>query len=105
MNPIAKPRDSAFVGRARGASASTNSGECGCAQLAPNDRYARTAATALPGNSARSFANAKQAANENADSRVMAGIHFKFSCLAGQDLGNKIGKWTVENHLNPVSNH
>lgn len=55
--------------------------------------------SALPAGSSRSFASFSQAANENATSRLMAGIHFKFSCIAGQDLGNKIGKWTVENHL------
>lgn len=32
---------------------------------------------------------------KNADSRVMAGIHFRFSCVAGQKLGNKIGNWLV----------
>ena len=59
--------------------------------------------SALPVNASRSFTSFSQAANENATSRVMAGIHFKFSCNAGQDLGNKIGKWTVENHLNPLN--
>lgn len=32
----------------------------------------------------------------------MAGIHFRFSCNAGQALGDKIGDWTVENHLKPI---
>jgi hypothetical protein len=38
------------------------------------------------------------AADENADSRGVAGLHFRFACEAGQNLG-KSGKWTVANHL------
>jgi hypothetical protein len=55
--------------------------------------------TAVPAGATRSFTSFSQAANENADSRVMAGLHFRFSCIAGQDLGNKIGAWTVQNCL------
>ncbi|HEY0676861.1 MAG TPA: phosphatase PAP2 family protein [Chitinophagaceae bacterium] len=58
--------------------------------------------TAVPAGATRSFTSFSQAADENALSRVMAGIHFWFSCEAGQELGNKIGKWTVENHLKPL---
>jgi len=47
----------------------------------------------------RSFKNFLSAADENADSRVMAGIHFRFSTKAGQAMGNKIGKWMVDNIL------
>ncbi len=47
----------------------------------------------------RNFSNFFSAADENADSRVMAGIHFRFSCKAGQAMGNKIGKWITENTL------
>lgn len=59
--------------------------------------------TAVPAGATRKFSSFSQAANENADSRVMAGIHFRFSCQAGQELGNKIGKWTVENTLRPLN--
>lgn len=58
--------------------------------------------TGLPGKNTRSFAGFKQAANENADSRVTAGIHFRFACEAGQELGDRIGQWVVENHLKPL---
>ena len=61
-----------------------------------------TSPTAVPAGSSRSFTSFLQAANENADSRVQAGIHFRFSCKAGQELGNKIGNWTVDNHLKPL---
>ena len=54
--------------------------------------------SATPG-ATRSFKSFLSAADENADSRVMAGVHFRFSCKAGQAMGNKIGKWALENTL------
>jgi len=57
-----------------------------------------TTSSATP-DAARSFNNFLSAADENADSRVMAGVHFRFSCKAGQIMGNKIGKWMIENTL------
>jgi len=54
--------------------------------------------SATPG-AERSFKSFLSAADENADSRVMAGVHFRFSCKAGQAMGNKIGKWMLENTL------
>jgi hypothetical protein len=61
--------------------------------------------TAAPANSnsSRSFNSVKQAADENADSRVQAGIHFRFACIAGQELGDKIGLWLVNNYLLPLN--
>lgn len=64
-----------------------------------NTTFSMQSPTAVPAGTARSFNSFSQAANENAESRVMAGIHFRFSCQAGQELGNKIGQWTVTNHL------
>jgi hypothetical protein len=58
-----------------------------------------TSPTAVPANSARSFARFSQAADENADSRVMAGIHFRFSTGTGLELGRQIGRWTLAHHL------
>jgi hypothetical protein len=57
--------------------------------------------TAIAGKS-RSFTGFKQAADENADSRVLAGIHFRFACEAGQEMGDKIGEWIVDNYLKPL---
>jgi PAP2 superfamily len=48
--------------------------------------------TADPASSTRSFTSFRQAANENADSRVRAGLHFRFSCDAGQQLGARIAE-------------
>lgn len=70
--------------------------------IGDNIPFTMTSFTAIPSGSTRPFKSFSQAANENADSRVMAGIHFRFSCEAGQELGNKIGHWTVDNYLKPV---
>jgi hypothetical protein len=61
--------------------------------------------TAVPANSTRSFSSVKQAADENADSRVQAGIHFRFACEAGQEMGDKIGLWIVDNYLKPITDY
>lgn len=55
--------------------------------------------SAEPALSSRTFSSFSQAADENADSRVMAGIHFRFAVAAGQELGRQVGQWTVGNHL------
>ena len=57
--------------------------------------------TALPANPVRSFKTFTQAANENADSRVRAGIHFRFATEQGQTLGRKVGTYLVQHHLQP----
>lgn len=55
--------------------------------------------TAEPVGGTRSFTSFSQAADENADSRVVAGLHFRFACEAGQELGRQVGTWAVQNHL------
>ncbi|KIC92622.1 vanadium-dependent haloperoxidase [Flavihumibacter solisilvae] len=64
--------------------------------------FSMTSTTAVPEGAIRSFETFKQAADENADSRVVVGIHFRFACEAGQEMGNNVGKWTIKNHLQPV---
>ncbi len=64
--------------------------------------FTMSSPTGLPGNGTRSFEGFQQAADENADSRVRAGIHFRFACDAGQEMGKKIGQWLVGNHLRPL---
>ena len=51
----------------------------------------------------RSFASLSQAAQENADSRVLAGIHFRSACRDGVQLGRKIGKFTFMHYLAAVN--
>lgn len=55
--------------------------------------------TALPANPVRSFNTFTQAANENADSRVRAGIHFRFATEQGKALGREVGGYIVKHHL------
>ncbi len=69
--------------------------------LGNNTPFTMTSFTAIPQGSTRSFTSFSQAANENASSRVMAGIHFRFSCNAGQELGTKIGNWLADHYLLP----
>jgi hypothetical protein len=71
------------------------------AMVGSNTGFTMTSTSAEPANSTRSFVNFDQAAKENADSRVFAGIHFRFSCERGLELGKRIGDWTVENSLKP----
>ena len=67
-----------------------------------NTSFTMASPTAIPAESTRSFTSFSQAADENADSRVMAGIHFRFSCKAGQEMGDKIGNWIADNYLKPL---
>jgi hypothetical protein len=71
--------------------------------LGDNTTFTMTSPTAFPVGSTRTFNSFSQAAKENADSRVKAGIHFRFACEAGLELGNKIGSWTVDNFCNPLN--
>ena len=43
------------------------------------------------------------AAIENADSRVFAGLHFRFSCDRGLEMGNQIGSYIEKTQLRPKS--
>jgi hypothetical protein len=70
--------------------------------LGDNTPFTMTSFTASPAGSTRTFNSFSEAAKENADSRVRAGIHFRFSCIAGLDMGGKIGNWVVEHYLQPV---
>jgi hypothetical protein len=67
-----------------------------------NTPFTLVSSTADPAGSSRSFTSFSQAADENADSRVMAGIHFRFACQAGQELGNKVGTWVTQTNLRPL---
>lgn len=67
--------------------------------LGDNTSFTFQSPTAVPAFSIRSYTHFSKAAQENADSRVRAGIHFRFACDAGLALGKKIGEWMVEKHL------
>ena len=61
-----------------------------------------TSTSAVPDNPARSFTSFSEAARENADSRVKAGLHFRFATTAGLKLGDDIGRFAVGNSLVPL---
>ena len=58
--------------------------------------------SAMPANPQRSFTSFSEAARENADSRVKAGLHFRFATTAGLKLGEDIGRFAVRNSLTPL---
>jgi hypothetical protein len=64
--------------------------------------FAFASSTAPPGSPARSFPSFSAAADENAESRVMGGLHFRFACEAGQGLGHQVGAWVVSTALRPA---
>jgi len=63
--------------------------------------FTMTSTTAEPVGSTRTFPSFSEAARENGDSRVFAGIHFRFSCVRGLDQGKQIGEWMLTHHLKP----
>lgn len=69
--------------------------------LGDHTSFTFKSSTAVPADQARSFTSFSQAADENAASRVLAGIHFRSACNAGQKLGNEVGEWIVANMLQP----
>lgn len=70
--------------------------------LGDSTTFTMSSPTAVPAGSTRTFTSFSQAARENADSRVMAGIHFRFACDEGLILGKKIGDWTTDHYLKPL---
>ncbi len=58
--------------------------------------------SALPEAPERSFKSFSAAAKENADSRVRAGLHFRFATEAGLKLGEQIGMQATRNSLRPA---
>ena len=62
-----------------------------------------TSLSADSANPTRSFRSFSQAARENAESRIMAGIHFRFATQAGLALGQDIGRYTVATLLKPTT--
>lgn len=63
--------------------------------------FTMTSTSAEPSNATRTLKSFTQAAKENGDSRVYAGIHFRFSCEAGLQQGKDIGDWILINNLKP----
>jgi hypothetical protein len=52
--------------------------------------------------STRQYYSFSQASLENANSRVLAGIHYRASCLSGLGQGQRIGDYVYYNFLRPI---
>ena len=64
------------------------------------DQFAFTMTSGAPfAGITRSFTSFSQAARENADSRVLGGIHFRSACQGGLALGESIGRRAVVQYL------
>ena len=69
-----------------------------------NIHFTTTSGAPFPGIT-RSFSSFSQAAQENADSRVYAGIHFRSATRDGLRQGAKVGRYVSHHLLKPVRGH
>ena len=69
-----------------------------------NDRigFEFASPSALPEHPVRAFPGFGAAARENADSRVKAGLHFRFATVQGLKLGEQIGRHATAKLLRPL---
>jgi PAP2 superfamily len=63
--------------------------------------FTTTSGAPFPGIT-RSFTSFSQAAQENADSRIYAGIHFRTACRDGVRQGKQVGRYAFRHALQPV---
>jgi hypothetical protein len=56
-------------------------------------------ATSVPAGSERCYTRLSHARDENADSRVVVGIHFRTAVAEGVRLGQQIGTYTIKHNL------
>ena len=69
-----------------------------------NIHFTTTSGAPFPGIT-RPFSSFSQAAQENADSRVYAGIHFRSATRDGLRQGDKVGRYVFNHFLKPVRGH
>jgi hypothetical protein len=48
------------------------------------------------------FTNLRAYSDEVANARICAGFHYRFSTIAGREMGQKIGAWVVRSVMQPV---
>jgi hypothetical protein len=65
-------------------------------------RFSFASSSANPDSPRRSFTSFSQAARENADSRIKAGLHFRFATEAGLKLGHDVGRYATVSILRPL---
>jgi hypothetical protein len=56
----------------------------------------------LPFGLTRTMYSFSQAENENADSRIYIGVHWRFDCDRALEVGHMVGDWTFDNYLRPI---
>lgn len=64
--------------------------------------FSFASASADPANPIRRFTSFSEAARENADSRVVAGLHFRSATDAGLKLGDQVGRHAFATLLAPI---
>jgi hypothetical protein len=62
-------------------------------------KFATRSTTALASNPVRSFTRLSSAAKECAESRIMAGYHYRFSVDVGAAMGRKVGRYIALHNL------
>lgn len=76
-------------------------------QFTGSDRFTfcMVSSSSVPVGSARCYNRFSEAANENADSRVYIGYHFRFATKAGIKLGRRIGNFAFRHNLKKRRSH
>jgi PAP2 superfamily len=73
-------------------------------QVFGTDQVAFTATSGAPfAGLTRTFSRLSEAGQENADSRVYAGVHFRSATTNGLKLGRQVARFTVKHALRPVT--
>jgi hypothetical protein len=65
-------------------------------------RFCMTSTTAVPAGAERCWNSFTQAEVENANSRVMAGFHFRFATTTGVQVGRNVGRFAIGHALRPL---
>jgi hypothetical protein len=73
------------------------------AAVVGDEGFAMTSTSALETAPWRSFDSFTEAAEENAESRIHAGIHFRSAIDTGLDLGRQIGSHVMNTFMTPVN--
>lgn len=68
-------------------------------ELGDDTRFSLSSSTAEDPAQVRSFHSFSEAASENSDSRVRAGIHFRFAVDAGSQMGTRVGEQVYGSQL------
>jgi hypothetical protein len=64
--------------------------------------FCMTSTTSTPPQTERCWDSLTQAELENAESRVLAGFHFRFAIEAGVNVGRKVGRFALRHALQPL---